>query len=149
MFTTLVDGGYVKTLSILMVICAVSTLHLNGVAFAMEVEGLGYGVNSVVAGVIIFTSFLYLSTFWYLTYLDHIIHKIPRKWGMACSFLILALLGLLFLIPKIKNNLVLTSLVLGISRVASSNKFILILQTSPILYSPASKPKPLQSRSSP
>ena len=52
-----------KTLSILMVICAVSTLHLYGVAFAMEVEGLGYGVNSVVAGVIIFTSFLYLSTF--------------------------------------------------------------------------------------
>ncbi len=62
MFITLMDGGYVKTLSILMVICAISTLHLYGVAFAMEVEGFGYGVNSVVAGVIIFTSFLYLST---------------------------------------------------------------------------------------
>jgi hypothetical protein len=67
---------------------------------------------------------------------------------MAVSFLILALLGILFLVPKIKNNLVLTSLVLGVSRVASS-KFTIITQTSLILYSPASRPKPLQSRSSP
>jgi hypothetical protein len=33
----LADGGYIKQLSILMIIGAISTLHLNAVAFAMEI----------------------------------------------------------------------------------------------------------------
>jgi len=53
-----------------------------------------------------------------------VIHKIPRRCGIAGFYTILACLGLTFIIPSIKHNLVLTSLVIGLSRVASS-KFIL------------------------
>jgi hypothetical protein len=51
---------------------------------------------------------------------------------MVVSFTILALLGLLFLVPKIKNNLVITTLVLGVSRIASSGFFL--IQTLRIPY---------------
>jgi hypothetical protein len=64
--------------------------------------------------------------------IDHIIESISRKWGMVVSFTILALLGLLFLVPKIKNSLVITTLVLGVSRIASSDFFL--IQTLHIPY---------------
>ncbi len=67
------------------------------------------------------TSFLYLSNNFFI--LDCVIHKIPRKCGMAGFYTIVSLLGLTFFIHPIKHSVVLTSIVIGMSRVASSINF--------------------------
>lgn len=104
-----------------MVIHTIATLNLYGVSYALEIEGLGYGLNSIIAGVIEMTSFLYLSNF--LWYEDLVIHKIPRRCGMAAFYTIVAFLGMTFIIPGVKNNVVVASTIIGLSRVASS-KFL-------------------------
>lgn len=64
------------------------------------------------------TSFIYLSNL--LINIDLLINKIPRRLGIAGFYVIVALLGLSFLIPAIKKNNLLTSVAIGISRIASS-----------------------------
>lgn len=54
---------------------------------------------------------------------DLIIHKIPRRCGMAGLYTILAILGLTFFISKVRYNVILSSLIMGISRIASSTFF--------------------------
>lgn len=55
---------------------------------------------------------------------DLVIHKIPRRCGMAGFYTIVALLGLTFIIPGVKNNVIVASIIIGMSRVASSKLFI-------------------------
>jgi hypothetical protein len=87
-------------------------------------EGLGYGFNSIIAGVIEMTSFLYLSNF--LLIKDLVIHKIPRRCGMAAFYTIVALLGLIFLVPGVRSNVVVASIIMGLSRVASTIAYTLL-----------------------
>lgn len=100
-----------------MIIYTLARLNHLGTEYALGYEGFGYGINNIIAGVIEVTSFVYLS---------FLVHKIPRRCGMAGFYIVVALLGILITLPQVKHNFVLLSIVLGVSRVFSSAAFILL-----------------------
>jgi len=69
------------------------SLNFYGTSYAFDVEGLGLGYNSMIAGFFEVISFLTLTIF---------IHRIPRKKGIAGFYFLVFLMGLLFLFPFVK-----------------------------------------------
>ena len=71
-----------------------------GTSYAFDVEGLGLGYNSMIAGFLEIISFLFLSKF--KINVAVYIHRIPRKKGIAGFYFLVFLMGLLFLFPFVK-----------------------------------------------
>lgn len=76
------------------------SLNFYGTSYAFDVEGLGLGYNSMIAGFFEVISFLTLSKFWLNAAI--FIHRIPRKKGIAGFYFLVFLMGLLFLFPFVK-----------------------------------------------
>jgi hypothetical protein len=98
-------------------------LNFYGTSYAFDVEGLGLGYNSMIAGFMEIISFLGLSTF--LLILAIFINRIPRKKGIAGFYSIVILIGMMFWFDFVRKSLTVGTMLIGISRIFSSN-FLLI-----------------------
>jgi hypothetical protein len=49
------------------------------------------------------------------------VKKIPRRIGIACFYAVVMILGLCFLSPTVKHSIFLSTLLIAISKLASSN----------------------------
>lgn len=75
-------------------------MNFFGTSYAFDVEGLGLGFNSMIAGFLEIISFIVLSN--YFINLAVYIDRIPRKKGIAGFYLLVLLMGLLFLFSFVK-----------------------------------------------
>jgi len=71
----------------------IGSLNFYGTSYAFNVEGLGLGYNSMIAGILEIISFTSLTAF---------IHKIPRKKGIAGFYFLVLLMGIPFIFPEVK-----------------------------------------------
>lgn len=90
----------IKTLIIISIIRLIGSLNFFGTSYAFDVEGLGLGFNSMIAGFLEIISFIVLSN--YFINLAVYIDRIPRKKGIAGFYLLVFLMGLLFLFSFVK-----------------------------------------------
>jgi hypothetical protein len=107
----------------LIVVCILRTvgcLNFFGTSYAFDVEGLGLGYNSMIAGFMEIISFFGLSIYFYL-FSAIFINKIPRRKGIAGFYIIVIVLGMLFFFDFVKNNSIVVTIVMGVSRIFSSN----------------------------
>ena len=82
-------------------------------------EGLGFGYNSILAGIVEAVSFVYLCKF-YIYIIALAVNSLPRKKGISGFYSVVLVIGLLFLFPAIANNYMVGTALLGLSRVFSS-----------------------------
>jgi hypothetical protein len=82
------------------------------------VEGLGLGYNSMIAGFMEVISFLGLSKFFIISAV--FINKIPRKKGIAGFYSVVIIIGLMFWFDFVKNNMIVGTMFMGVSRIFSS-----------------------------
>lgn len=105
---------YLRPLIIVSILRSFGSLNFFGTSFAFDVEGLGLGYNSMIAGFMEIISFFSLTVF---------IHKMPRRKGIAGFYFIVLLMGFLFLFDFVKENSLVATMIMSTSRIFSSNFF--------------------------
>ena len=63
---------------------------------------------------------------YHFTYEEFTVKKIPRRIGIAGFYCVVMVIGLCFLSPTVKTSVFLSTLLIGISKLASSNFYKII-----------------------
>jgi hypothetical protein len=81
--------------------------------------GLGYGYNSMMLGLVQFCSMFFVSK--YIYYSGHIVSNVPRRIGISGFYALTMCVGLLYFTSFVQHNMLVSTLLIGISRVFSGN----------------------------
>lgn len=92
-------------------------MNYLGIAYCFSSVGLGYGYNSIVLGVVQSSSILFVGNF--NCKLGYIVMHVPRRLGISGLYALTMLVGLLYFVPFVDNNLLVSTLLIGVSRVFS------------------------------
>lgn len=110
-FKTVLDWRYLKMILLLVFINAVANLNYFGISYSFAQEGLGYGYNSIVMGVV------QGAAIFFLTYTAT---HVPRRPGIVAFFALTMFIGLLYFTNFVRENIFLSTLFIGISRICAS-----------------------------
>ncbi len=113
-----------KTIIILIFVNGIAHMNYLGIAYCFSSVGLGYGYNSMVLGIVQSGSILFVSKKFIICE-GYVATNVPRKKGISGFYALTMCVGLLYFIPFIDNNLIMSTLLIGVSRIFSGN-FVII-----------------------